>query len=90
MIPADIPTIPHVVVLSKNDVQYTLTVDYMNIFKIGGLISALKQQGMNIKGKHKYNKKDRKLTEDKNPLVADMVESRAKNLAGNDFYSGAY
>ena len=90
MIPADIPTIPHVVILSKNDVQYTLTVDYMSIFNIGGIISALKQQGMNIKVKHKSNKKDKKVIEDRDPLVADMVESRAKKLAGNDFYSGAY
>ena len=62
----------------------------MMIFKVYGLISALKQRGINIKGNHKSNKKDKKLIEDGDPLAADMVESCAKNLAGKAFDTGAY
>ena len=61
----------------------------MMIFKVYWRISALKQRGIYIKGKHKSNKKDKRVIEDRDTLVADMVESRAKNLDGNDFYPGA-
>ena len=62
----------------------------MTKFKFDGLRNALKHHGLNIKGKISLTRKAKKSIEYGAPLVAEMVNSCTKNLAGGAFDPGAY